>query len=203
VGEWLTGKYRWYTLGAAALLLFYWTQSTSLDDQIEEATGTVEDDGTTSGGGQTITIDVTVTTYHPSGYKTVAEAVREGGPTDMASRPLQTVEMFRAGQADFVSLSGDNTIFPYGQRVSLSAYPDITFRIVDTGGSFSSLYKKVYRFAGREPIDMAVNDETQFPGVQKMTMTIYPGDNMASKKPKNPAQSLDLSNVQGQDPVYT
>jgi hypothetical protein len=198
----LTGKAWWYVGGGLALL--YLVQKYRIDS-------TVSDMGSDSGVplgvegadaamANPVTINVKLTTYYPSA--TGAAATMEGGANDMAGKPLHTLDDYQAGNAEYVSLSADNTVFPYGQRVSLDAWPDVVFRIVDTGGHFSSLYNKVYRIAGYEPVDVAsAQPESATAGHPRTAvMTIYPGDDWAGQKPKNPAQALDYSNIQGQTP---
>ena len=184
----LTGKEWWYVGGA--LVGWYVLQSWLIDQSIGEL-------GISGGDmGKAVTLNVKLTTYYPS-----VDSQMEGGANDEAGRPLPTLDDFRAGRSDYAALSADNTVFPYGQRVSLDAWPDVTFRIVDTGGHFSSRLNKVYRVVGREPIDVA----SAYPQAATAghptfaVMTIYPGDDWAEKKP-SAAQSLDYSNVQGQTP---
>ena len=70
----------------------------------------------------------------------------EGGTKDRKGYPLHTLEDFQAGRSDFVSVSGDYTIFPYGQRLEIAEWPGVIFRVVDTGGHFYGP-GKVYRLA--------------------------------------------------------
>ncbi len=175
----------WYLWAGGILALFAWMKST----------GNAED--AVSGAGGAV-LDVKLTTYWPhKTYTSSAEALMEGGANDAAGKPLYTLEQYQAGQAPYASLSGDNTVFPYGQRVSLDCWPGVLFRIVDTGRNFSSNFSKTYRIAGYEPIDVA----TEYPSPSHPVttkMTVYPGDNMAGSKPSWP-QALNYGNVQGQD----
>lgn len=79
----------------------------------------------------------------------------EGGVNDRKGNPLHTLDDYHAGKAQFVSVSGDYTIFPYGQRITLAEWPDVIFRVVDTGSHFHGP-GKVYREPRREPFDICV-----------------------------------------------
>ena len=83
------------------------------------------------------------------------ERQMEGGTKDRKGYPLHTLEDYQAGRSDFVSVSGDYTIFPYGQRIEIAEWPGVIFRIVDTGSHFHGP-GKVYRVPGREPFDICV-----------------------------------------------
>lgn len=98
----------------------------------------------------------------------------EGGVYDRKGHPLHTLEDYRAGKADFVSVSGDYTIFPYGQRITLAEWPDVIFRVVDTGSHFHGT-GKVYREPGREPFDICVAS-SKTPIVPNTDAAIVPGD---------------------------
>lgn len=187
----LTQKEWWYLGGA--LVGLYAVQSWLIDQSISDM-------GAGGDVGRAVTLNVKLTTYYPSA--TGAAAVMEGGANDMAGHRLYTLDEYLAGAAPYVSLSADNTVFPYGQRVGLDAWPGVEFRIVDTGGHFSSLKDKVYRVAGYEPVDVAsAMPQVATAGHPRFAvMTIYPGDDWAGQKPRNPAQALDYTNVQGQTP---
>ena len=76
---------------------------------------------------------------------------------------LYTLEDAIARRAPYVSLSGDPDVWPFGQRVQFDAWPNVIFRVVDTGESFTGL-KKVYKTPGAEPIDVRVaSPKTQVP----------------------------------------
>lgn len=98
----------------------------------------------------------------------------EGGVVDRKGAPLHTLEDYRAGKANFVSVSGDFTIFPYGQRIALAEWPDVVFRVVDTGSHFHGA-GKVYREPGREPFDICVAS-SRTPVVANTDATIVPDD---------------------------
>lgn len=92
---------------------------------------------------------------------------------------LHTVEQHLADPVNvpFVSLSGDYTIWPYGQKVIIPWANGRTVigRVVDTGSHFFGA-GKIYRVAGEEPIDVCVNSsETVVP--KNVTAQIVPGDN--------------------------
>ena len=128
---------------------------------------------------------------HATGYwpyvagLTDAERKMEGGTTDRKKRPLYTLEMFQAGKAPYVSVAGDYTIWPDGQRISLSPWPNVIFRIVDTGGHFHGS-NKVFRVVGEEPLDICVDSSKTIVPKKNVTATICPGDNFGAKKgPQN------------------
>lgn len=98
----------------------------------------------------------------------------EGGPVDRKGHPLHTLEDYRAGKADFVSVSGDYTIFPYGQRLTITEWPDVIFRVVDTGSHFHGA-GKVYRESGSEPFDICVAS-SKSPVDANTYAVIVPGD---------------------------
>lgn len=105
---------------------------------------------------------------------TPAERQMEGGTKDRHGNPLHTLEDYQAGAAPFVSVSGDYSIFPYGQRITIDEWPDVIFRVVDTGSHFHGA-GKVYREPGREPLDICVASSST-PIVPDATATIIPGD---------------------------
>ena len=119
---------------------------------------------------------------HATGYwpyvagLTDAERKMEGGTKDRKSRPLYTLEMFQAGKAPYVSVAGDYTIWPDGQRIALSPWPGVIFRIVDTGGHFHGS-NKVFRVVGEEPLDICVDSSKTIVPKKNVTATIFPGDN--------------------------
>ena len=100
------------------------------------------------------TFRVRLTGYWPFAARPDEQRM-EGGVVDRKGHPLHTLEDYQAGRADFVSVSGDYTIFPYGQRIVLAEWPDVIFRVVDTGSHFHGP-GKVYREPGREPLDICV-----------------------------------------------
>lgn len=133
------------------------------------------------------TIKVRLTTYYPyKTYGSAAEARLEGGPRDKRSQPLNTLEMYQRGEAPWVSVSGDDRAWPYGQLIYIDAWPGVPFRVVDTGANFSDAAwalkvggGKVYKAAGYEPLDIATDYPPQAHPT-KATATIVVGDALAS-----------------------
>jgi hypothetical protein len=110
------------------------------------------------------------------------EVKMEGGLKDRKGNPLHTVEDFFAGKSDHVSLSGDYTIWPYGQKV-LIPWGDRTVvgRVTDTGSHFHGAGKLI-RAVGYEPMDVCVySSATKIPNV-KVDARIVPGDNFEKGK---------------------
>lgn len=91
---------------------------------------------------------------------------------------LRTLEDHLADPVKFpyVGLSGDDGIWPWGQRVILSPWPTAVFRFVDVGSHFRGA-GKIYRVAGREPVDVRVNSAATVVPKSGTTATIVPGDN--------------------------
>jgi hypothetical protein len=128
-----------------------------------------------SGGGR---IKVRLTGYWPFAAKTEAEKRMEGGVKDRKGKPLYTLEQHLAGKAPYVSVAGDDAVWPYGQRISFDEWPNAVFRVVDTGGNFRGA-NKVYRVFGHEPLDICVTDpKTKLP--KTTTARIIAGDNFAA-----------------------
>ncbi len=210
----LTNKDWWYVGGA--LVGLYLVQKYRINSQISDPSlGGLGLEGALAAMG-TANIDVKLTRYYAydaDGNPTAAGGI-EGGSNDRLGKPLYSLDQFNRGEAEYVSLSGDDRAFPYGQKVTIDAFPGVVFRIVDTGGSFSSAskmyslvrkvplmiagavittYGKLYRMAGYEPIDVCSD-----PGGTKVpntaVMTIYAGDDFASQNPSG-LQSLDYSKL--------
>jgi len=86
----------------------------------------------------------------------------EGGPLDRMKKPLITVQQHKKDKKRFpyVSVSADLQLrgepVPYGTRIYFGSYPDLIFRIVDTGGRFHGSTKKI-RKPGYEPFDIATD----------------------------------------------
>lgn len=128
-----------------------------------------------AGGGK---FDARLTGYWPYSASTEAERRMEGGTKDRKGRPLHTLEQHLADRVahPYASVAGDDAIFPYGQRLSIDAFPGAVFRVVDTGGNFRGA-KKVYRSLGREPLDVCVDSRrTYVPATA--TATIARGDHL-------------------------
>ena len=108
-----------------------------------------------------------------------AARTMEGGHNDRKGKPLITLEQHLANPSKYpyVAVSGDDKIWPYGQRLSIDAWPNAVFRVVDTGGNFRGA-GKVYRIMGYEPLDICVNtSKTAVPNTANVK--IVPGDNFA------------------------
>ena len=123
--------------------------------------------------GAGVTVPVRITGYWPFTARP-DEVKMEGGTNDRKGNPLHTLEDFQNGKAPFVSVSGDYTIFPYGQRIALAEWPGVVFRIVDTGSHFHGA-GKIFRVAGREPLDVCVASAGTHV-VPNTDAVIYPGD---------------------------
>lgn len=163
-------------LAAIAGAVFAWRKSTSTTDDITRALAGQPDPDT---GEVKHNFDARLTGYWPFAA-TESEKKMEGGLKDRKGKPLYTLEMHQAGKAPYVSVSGDDSIFPYGQRLSLDVWPGLTFRVVDTGSHFRGV-NKVYRVVGREPLDICV-DSSKTVVPKEAVATIYPGDNFAGGK---------------------
>jgi hypothetical protein len=84
--------------------------------------------------------DARLTEYHPDAPPDKQKL--EGGPNDRMKHPVVTVQEHSSDKAKFpyVSVAADLVLggerVKYGTRIYFSSYPDIVFRIVDTGGQF-------------------------------------------------------------------
>ena len=107
-----------------------------------------------------IWFDARLTEYHPDAPPDKQKL--EGGPNDRKKHPVVTVQEHLSDKAKFpyVSVAGDLVLngerVKYGTRIYFSSYPDIVFRIVDTGGNFFGTGKKI-REPGFEPFDIATS----------------------------------------------
>lgn len=148
-------------LSGAALM---WRKAEQVAQQTTDAVAT---------GG---TFQARITGYWPYAAKTAAEIKMEGGHNDRKGKPIHTLEQHRADPVahPYVSVSGDDAIFPYGQRISIDEWPDAIFRVVDTGGHFRGL-NKIQRIANAEPLDVAV-DSPATKVKPLATVTIHKGD---------------------------
>ncbi len=124
------------------------------------------------------------------------ERLMEGDSKDRKGRQVHTLEQHMADPIahPYVSVAGDYTLWPDGQRISLSPWPNAVFRVVDTGGHFFGV-NKVYRVAGEEPLDICVNSPKTVVPKKNVIATIYPGDTFAAKKGP---QAVDASKFKGQ-----
>lgn len=150
--------------GGIVALVFYFKNREGLQKIVEEASE-AQPPGTLSRE-----VTLRLTKYHPYAAVTEAEKKMEGGTNAAAlwrgkkaidpttgKRPIvYTLEQFLAGKAPYVTLSGDPEIWPFGQRLVLEPWPNVVFRVTDTGGNFKGA-KKVVRVIGDEPIDVAVD----------------------------------------------
>jgi hypothetical protein len=128
--------------------------------------------------GSTNTIKVHLTHYYPFDVKTDAERKMEGAPVDRKKNPLYTVEDFLAGKSDYVSLAGDYTIFPYGQKMLVPWGNRILVgRVTDTGGHFHGM-GKVFRVVGAEPIDVCVFSRDNSPPKSTVDVQVVVGDTL-------------------------
>jgi hypothetical protein len=132
---------------------------------------------TPRGGAQ---FDAMLTGYWPKSARP-DERKMEGGMKDRLGRPLHSLEDFQKDPVahPYVSVSADPEIFPYGQRLSINVWPGVIFRVVDTGSHFTGL-KKVYRWIGREPLDINVDSSSTIVPKKNTVATIFPGDNFAT-----------------------
>lgn len=101
-----------------------------------------------------------LTEYHPDAPE--SEREMEGGSVDRAHAAVITVQQHRKDKAkySYVSVSSDTVLrgesVPYGARIYFGAYPDLVFRLVDTGGRFRGDKKRI-RKPGYEPFDIATD----------------------------------------------
>lgn len=110
---------------------------------------------------------------------------------------LHTVEQHLADPIShpFVSLSGDDAIWPYGQKLLIpwTEGRTIVGRVVDTGSHFRGV-TKVYRVAGKEPIDVCVDSsKTVVPKI--VQAQIVPQDNFEKGQPLVAVRKLQGQNV--------
>lgn len=126
-------------------------------------------------------INVKLTGYWPFTARP-DEVQMEGGTKDRKGNPLHTVEDFLAGKSDHVSLSGDDALFPYGQKIIIPwGDREITGRVTDTGSHFRGVHK-VYRVAGYEPIDVCVQSSATKIPKTAVQARIVAGDNFEKGK---------------------
>jgi hypothetical protein len=136
--------------------------------------------------GAGVSVPLRLTHYYPFAAATAAERKMEGGTNDRKGRPLRTVEDFLAGKSEYVSLAGDWTLWPDGQKI-LIPWGDKTLvgRVVDTGGHFFGS-KKVIRATGYEPIDVCVFDKNNRPPKSLVTGRVVSGDFFEKSKVTQP-----------------
>ena len=166
-------------------------------DDIKAAAAAGDTAAITGSSWYTGQVQLHLTGYWPFTAKS-GETGMEGGVHDRVGKPLHTVEDFLAGKSDHVSLSGDDSAFPYGQAITLpwTGGQTIKGRVTDTGGSFRGTKKK-YRVIGEEPIDVCVySSRTPVPS-SSVTATIVKGDNWKDQTAKTVAD-VDVSRLKGQ-----
>lgn len=123
-------------------------------------------------------VKVHLTHYYPFDVRTAKERQMEGEAVDRKKNPLHTVEDFLAGVSDHVSLAGDYTIWPYGQKMLIPwGEHTLVGRVVDTGGHFHGK-NKVFRVVGEEPIDVCVFSRDNHPPKSSVTATVVVGDTL-------------------------
>ena len=133
------------------------------------------------------TIKVRLTGYYPfqSGLN-AEQRLMEGGANDRKGNRLHTLEDHLADPVNhpYVSVSGDDAYWPYGQRIIIANWPEAVFRVVDTGGHFSSAawaikrgFRKVIKAAGYEPLDVCVASSSTRISPVLSSATILAGDN--------------------------
>lgn len=177
----------WFLIGGGltTLVAALWASKKSSDttSAIEKALAPVNPSMPSSTPRPSATFDAVLTHYWPFKENMSAkERLMEGGVHDTNSQPLYTVEDFLAGKSDHVSISGDDAIFPYGQKVLIPwGNRTLVGRVTDTGGHFRGL-NKVYRVEGREPLDVCVFSAANKPPNKRVTVTLIPGDDWAHKK---------------------
>lgn len=177
------------TVGAALLA---WRRSSSVVEDVQQALEAPPTVDPATGVKTYPTVKVRATGYWPFAA-TDAERQMEGGLKDRRGKPLYTLEMAQSGKAPYVSVSGDDQVWPYGQRISIDAWPGLTFRVVDTGSHFRGA-GKVYRVVGYEPLDVCV-DSSKTVVPKLVTATVYPGDNFAGGK------AISAANIRDQQVV--
>ena len=137
-------------------------------------------------------IELRLTGYWPF-TASASEQKMEGGVHDRKGKPLYTIDDFFAGKSDFVSLSGDDSAWPYGQLL-LFPWADgriVRGRVVDTGRNFRGS-SKVYRaISARGRIDVRVYAKsTKVP--TEVNATIIRGDHFDKS-----GKDIVVSEVQG------
>ena len=116
-----------------------------------------------------------LTEYHPDAPP--SKRKQEGGPYDRHSgRVKHPVVCWEQHAVDpkrypFVTTSGDLVLrgrkVPYGARLHLEGYPEVIFRLFDTGSHFYG-DNKVIRVPGAEPFDIA----TSYPSLGRKRLGI-------------------------------
>lgn len=151
--------------------------------------------------GKLPTVNVRLTGFWPYDAHTPAEKLMEGGVRDRWRQPIYTLEMYQQGKAPYVTVAGDYTIWPAGQRISINHWPGVVFRVTDTGSHFFGA-KKVYRVAGREPLDIAVQTRNTHVPKKDSVATIHVGDTWGkTPSPKAGPAVVQAGGFKGQNVV--
>lgn len=132
-----------------------------------------------------------------------AERKMEGGKNDRMGRPLMALEQHLQDPAKYpyVSVAGDDAVFPYGQRLTIDAWPNAVFRVVDTGGNFRGV-NKVYRIAGYEPLDICqLTSDVKKPTTA--TVKIIPGDTFTHTVKKGTVLDVVTEKIKNQQVVLS
>lgn len=180
--------------GGAATAGAIWFASRKSDETVDDVEAAIRG-GTMSDGTPASKKPIKV---HLTGYWPFAaredEKKMEGGVADRRGKPLHTLEQHLKDPVahPYVSVAGDDAIWPYGQRLSISAWPNAVFRVVDTGGHFRGA-GKIYRVLGNEPLDICVDSSKTVVPKSGTTATIYPGDNFEKGK------AVAVSKIKDQD----
>ena len=186
--------------GALVAAFFAWRKSAQTTGAITKALAPVGPNAPVGTTRPTVSFDAMLTHYWP--FKeglNAKERLMEGGVHDSNSQPLHTVEDFLAGKSDHVSISGDDEIFPYGQKVLIPwGNQTLVGRVTDTGDHFRG-FQKVYRAVGREPLDVCVLSSANAPPNKKVTVQLVPGDDWAARKKRTSAKFVDASKFKGQN----
>lgn len=192
--------------GGLALGAVWWASRRS-QETVEFIREAVKDTGQFGGGGATGdfsdpkkgVIDVRLTGYWPF-TATDEERKMEGGLNDRRGNKLHTLEQHLTDPVahPYVAVSGDDAVWPYGQRLEISAWPRAVFRVVDTGGHFRGA-GKVYRALGREPLDICVDSSKTAVPKSGTTARIIAGDNFEKGKAVATTGIRDQSVVLGLD----
>jgi hypothetical protein len=150
----------------------------------------------------------------PYGYisnATLNASAMEGGPKSADSKALISLEQHLADPSTYpyVSVSGDLIekinplgVWPYGQRLSIDAFPGAVFRVVDIGHHFANValpgWGKVYRVTGHEPLDICINAPGSTVFTNPATVTIYPGDVLPATGGLSNSGTVNTSGIAGQ-----
>jgi len=116
-------------------------------------------------------LDVKITGYFPSGYKSKRQARIEGGKFDRYGRPLKTLQNY---DGTYVSCATDPKVIRSGTIFTIDKFPGIRFLACDVG-----------RGVRGHHIDICVNNEAQsyeLPKKAKLIKKEYVKISMNTKK---------------------